>query len=235
MLRGGDRGALSESEWTGRRFLDPAATDSSTLSAVRSFRSFSMLSMFSMFSMAMTVSLQVACNGKTSSPTKPAEAPLASGTSVERFFPLEEGRLYNYETRENGDNGMLVARVHRVDAMHGELHVGGTSKRFVYSREGVAYDGGATILPNTIAEGATWAGEHGGTAKIARVDATVTVPAGTFAGCVETVEEGGRLPGAVYKTTYCPGTGMVLLDVQAPGAEARAALKSYGAPVDVQP
>jgi hypothetical protein len=32
-------------------------------------------------------------------------------------------------------------------------------------------------------------------------------------------------------STYCPGVGMVRLEVFVPGGEAKAELKSYGAPV----
>lgn len=169
---------------------------------------------------------------------KPVAAPLApkgpSASSADTYFPLEEGRLYHYVTTENGDTGMLVARVHRTDATHGELRLSDASKRFVYSPEGVAYDGGAFILKAPLDVGATWPGEHGGTTKVTRTDATPKVQAGAYAGCVETVEEGGRPQGSRYVTTYCPGVGMVLLEVVVKGGEAKAELKSYGMPVKIE-
>ena len=64
--------------------------------------------------------------------------------------------------------------------------------------------------------------------------AAVQVPAGSYASCLETVEEGGRPPGSRYETTYCPGVGMVLLVVKAGGSVARAELKSYGLPVKIE-
>ncbi|MDB4945166.1 MAG: hypothetical protein JWP97_4700 [Labilithrix sp.] len=168
----------------------------------------------------------------------PAAAPNAAKgkptSSVETYFPLEEGRLYHYVTTENGDTGMLVARVHRADAQHGELRLSNTSKRFVLGPEGVAYDsGGAFILKAPLEVGATWPGEHGGTTRVSSVDKSPKVPAGSYSGCVETTEEGGRPPGSRYVTTYCPGVGMVLLEVVVQGGEARAELKSYGAPVKI--
>jgi hypothetical protein len=155
-------------------------------------------------------------------------------SSVDTYFPLEEGRLYHYVTTENGDTGMLVARVHRTDATHGELRLSNASKRFVYSPAGVAYDGGAFILKGPLDVGATWPGEHGGTTKVTRTDASPKVQAGSYSGCVETVEEGGRPPGSKYVTTYCPGVGMVLLEIAVTGGEARAELKSYGMPVKIE-
>jgi hypothetical protein len=166
---------------------------------------------------------------------KPAEVPVvappASGSPVERFFPLEEGKMYHYVTNEGGDTGMLVARVHRTDASHGELRMSNATKRFVFNPEGVAYEEGAYILKAPLEVGASWPGEHGGTTRVASKDAAPKLGAGAYEGCVQTVEEGGRPAGSRYTTTYCPGVGMVLLEVTAGGAEARAELKSYGFPV----
>ncbi|MBX3207507.1 MAG: hypothetical protein KF764_20835 [Labilithrix sp.] len=166
-----------------------------------------------------------------SSATGPAKS---ASSSVERYFPLEEGKLYHYVTKEGADTGMLVAKVHRADATHGELRLSNAQKRFVFTPDGVAYDGGAFILKAPADVGTSWPGEHGGTTTIAATDAEVTVPAGSYAGCLRTVEEGGRPPGGRYETTYCPGVGMVLLVVSAGGHEARAELKSYGLPVKIE-
>ena len=174
----------------------------------------------------------VAC-GEAKVPVASVTAPPASGSKVEAYFPLEEGRLYNYVTNDNGETGMLVAKVHRTDASHGELRLSNATKRFVYSPEGVAYDTGAFILKAPLDVGATWPGEHGGTTRVASVDAAPKVAAGSYTGCVQTVEEGGRPPNSKFVTTYCPGVGMVLLQVQAAGGEAKAELKSYGAPVKI--
>ncbi|GAC1533106.1 MAG: hypothetical protein NVS3B10_27710 [Polyangiales bacterium] len=176
----------------------------------------------------------VACGaaGPAGAPSSSTKTP--SGSSVEQYFPLEEGRIYAYATTENGETGMLVAKVHRSDATHGELRLSNATKRFVFTREGVAYDGGAFILKAPIDLGATWPGEHGGTAKVVSIDASPKVVAGSYTSCVQTVEEGGRPEGSQYVTTYCPGVGMVLLEVHAAGGDAKAELKSYGAPVKIE-
>jgi hypothetical protein len=150
---------------------------------------------------------------------------------VERWFPLEDGKLYHYVTNESGDTGMLVARVHRSDPAHGELRLSNATKRIVFTPEGVAYEDGAFILKAPLEVGTSWPGEHGGTTRIVSKDASAKVAAGSYSGCIQTVEDGGRPPGSRYTTTYCPDVGMVLLEVVAAGAEARAELKSYGFPV----
>lgn len=175
-----------------------------------------------------------ACEGEKPAQSPSPSAPAASGSSLERYFPLEEGKIYHYVTKDGGDVGMLVAKVHRVDPTHGELRLSNATKRFVFTPDGVAYDGGAFILKGPAEVGTSWPGEHGGTTKILATDAAVEVPAGHYSSCIQTVEEGGRPPGSRYETTYCPGVGMVLLVVRAGGAEARAELKSYGMPVKIE-
>ena len=173
--------------------------------------------------------------GSAGAPAGPAVSTKpASGSSAEQYFPLEEGRIYAYATSENGETGMLVAKVHRSDTTHGELRLSNATKRFVFTPQGVAYDGGAFILKAPLDVGATWPGEHGGTTKVVSIDASPKVIAGSYGSCVQTVEEGGRPTGSKYVTTYCPGVGMVLLEVHAAGGEARAELKSYGAPVKIE-
>lgn len=182
------------------------------------------------------LALGAACGGDVpaKAPSPSSAAPPASGSRVERLFPLEEGKIYHYETKEGADTGMLVAKVHRVDATRGELRLSNATKRFVFTPDGVAYEGGVFIIKEPIEVGASWPGEHGGATRIAAIDASVQVPAGSFGSCVQTVEEGGRPPGSRYEATYCPGVGMVLLVVRAGGHEARAELRSYGAPVTIE-
>ena len=184
----------------------------------------------------VTVALAVvllACGEGPKAPV-PAAKPAMSGSNVERYFPLEEGKIYHYVTRDNGDTGMLVAKVHRSDATHGELRLSNATKRFAFAPDGVSYDGGAYILKMPAEVGTSWVGEHGGTTRISATDASVEVPAGRYAACLRTVEEGGRPAGSRYEATYCPGVGMVLLVVTAAGNEARAELKSYGLPVKIE-
>lgn len=169
---------------------------------------------------------------------KPVASPTGTGNAavgtVTNFFPLEEGKIYSYTTTAAGDTGMLVAKVHRTDATHGELRMSNTTKRFVVTPESVALDDGRVILKAPLDVGAAWPGEHGGTTKVTSIDATAKVPAGAYAGCVQTVEEGGRPPGSRYTTTYCPGIGIVLLEVAAGGEQAKIELKSYASPVVLQ-
>lgn len=177
----------------------------------------------------------VACGSAETSSSPPSGPKRASATSpVETYFPLPEGNIFHYVTDEDGQSGMLVARVHRTDATHGELRMSNRTQRYVMKPDGIAYEGGAYILKAPLERGASWPGEHGGVTKVESIDAEVTVPAGHFTGCVRTVEA-GRTPGKTYGVTYCPGVGMVSLEVAMGDAVAKAVLKTHGPPVTIPP
>jgi len=183
------------------------------------------------------VLLLSACSGSKSDPATPVSQTPSSGSPVESYFPLEGGKQYTYATQDGGQNGMLTMRVERTDPTHGKLVVVGTSntKRFVYEKDGVAYDGGgAYLLKAPIEVGTQWPGEHGGTLKITKTDLSMKVADKTYASCVQTQEEGTRPPNSRYTTTYCPGVGMVLFEVVTNQGDARGELKSYGAPIKIE-
>lgn len=169
-------------------------------------------------------------------PPPSSSAAPSSGSAVETYFPLEQGKMYTYATRDGAETGTISMRVERGDKTHGKLVVVGTSsaKRFTYEPDGVRYEGGAYILKAPVEVGTSWPGEHGGTAKIASTDASVTAGGKTYASCVQTVEDGTRPPGSRYTTTYCPGVGMVLFEVVTNQGDARGELKSYGAPIQIE-
>lgn len=141
--------------------------------------------------------------------------------------------MYTYATRDGAETGTVSMRVERGDKTHGKLVVVGTgmAKRFVYEKDGVAYEGGAYVLRAPIEVGTSWPGEHGGTAKIEKTDLSMTVAGKTYGSCIQTVEDGNRPPGSRYTTTYCPGVGMVLFEVVTNEGDARGELTSYGAPI----
>jgi len=179
--------------------------------------------------------LLVGCAGAPPQAPPPAVAASPPETNAAlRYFPLEDGRIYHYVTRDGDDSGMLVAKVRRTSVSAGELQLSNATKRFAVVADGVTFVGGPYVLRTPLDVGSSWKGEHGGTTRIDKVDASAEVPAGTYAGCVLTAEEGGRPAGARYETTYCPGVGMVLLVVRSPMGEARAELKSYGFPVKIE-
>ncbi len=169
---------------------------------------------------------------------------VTSGSAAERFFPLVDGNAYHYETISLGDEakssgGMLMARVHRSSPTSGELRLPSGTRHIEYANDGVvsvSTTGGRTyVLKVPLVASSIWPGEHGGQTRITAVDVAVTVPAGSYSGCLTTEElRGGDSPMRVT-TTYCPDIGIVALEAQAGSQVERASLKQYGPPVDIGP
>ena len=67
------------------------------------------------------------------------------------------------------------------------------------------------LLKSPLRLGAQWP-ILGGTATVAAVAKTVTVPAGDFSNCV-VVEENRSTPARLVRTTYAPGTGPIAVDL----------------------
>ena len=170
-------------------------------------------------------------------PADGSKKALASGTALERYFPIVDGMIYHYVTEnEMGEVGLLIARAGRTSERAGQLHFPTGSKRFEYAPDGitVTVDGAAVyVLKQPLAVGTTWRGEHGGTTRILSTAAAVDVPQGHFDGCVQTLEERGGDRPVRYATTFCPGVGVVLLEAASGVSLERASLKSYDSPIEV--
>ncbi|MBM4356698.1 MAG: hypothetical protein FJ096_01175 [Deltaproteobacteria bacterium] len=163
----------------------------------------------------------------------------SSGTPLERFLPLVDGHRYVYEFEtSDGKHGLLPVLHRRSDERHGAWEIAGGGNEFEYAADGVLTFGaaGAThLLKLPTVPGARWPGNHLSMIEVRRTDVTLTVPAGTFSGCVETHEtRGGDAPLDVV-AAFCPEVGMVERTVATGGKRERLVLKSYGPPVDVGP
>ena len=178
-----------------------------------------------------------------SAPTGSAPASGSSGTPYERFLPLVDGTLLHYETEKFTDSpttgvGIITASVRRTSSTGGDLRLASRTRHIEYAPDGVVMvaDGQRSYLikaPLTV--GTTWTGERGAQMAIVGVDLPVTVPAGTYQGCLRTEEARfGDSPGKVL-TTYCPDVGIVVLEATNAAGMERASLKHFGPPVDLGP
>lgn len=165
----------------------------------------------------------------------PPVAPSVTSSGVARFLPLEDATVFSYETtmEPGGERGLLVLEVKRPRAELAELIVAGRSRRMNVTPSAVAHVTGGFLLREPLAVGAHWRGDFGHV-RVTSVDRRVVVPAGTFEGCVETVEEMSTDAGTKRTTTsYCPAVGIALRETEAEQegkhAVERIALKSYGA------
>jgi hypothetical protein len=167
----------------------------------------------------------------------PGPAPTAS-SGITRYLPLENGTVFSYDTssQPEGDHGLLVLEVRRPHPDSAELVVAGRARRMSIGEHAVAHAAGGFLLREPLAVGAEWHGDFGHV-RITRVDASVTVGAGTFRGCIETVEElATRESDKRTTTSFCPGVGIALRETEveqgAVHQSERIALKSFGKKFD---
>src|SRR5690606_19532466 len=104
------------------------------------------------------------------------------------------------------------------------------------SPDGIAHAAGGFLLKRPLEVGRQYAGSSG-TVRITAVDRAIQVPAGSFVGCLETLEQSPSPPRSIT-TIFCPHVGIVLLDVSAETqgelTQETATLKSFGPAVDLE-
>ena len=146
----------------------------------------------------------------------------------DNYFPLAVGNRWVYESSE-GTEAEPALEAWEVTRQEGNafvvqvqqpfVTVGGLDEQFVATSEGVQrrLPGAATsesqlqlILKLPPAVSASWEGVDGHYA-ITAVDATVTVPAGTFTHCVE-VTRFRKETKVTEMITYAPGVGIIQRD-----------------------
>jgi hypothetical protein len=160
-----------------------------------------------------------------------------------RFLPLSDGTIWAYDAvdEETGTNGLIVTRANKLAGARFTLTSGNRTRTLEVRADGIAYvDSEAYVLKASLAVGSEWPGERGSIVRVSAVDKLAEVPAGTFAGCVETVEELAAPSPAVGRrvtTLFCPDVGIVLLRVEVWDGGKRAAermvLRSFGKPVTI--
>jgi len=163
--------------------------------------------------------------------TGPAEKPQPKG--VHRYLPLEDKTVFSYETStESGERGLLILEVRRPRTEHAELVVAGRARRLTVNAHDIAHVTGGFLLKEPLVAGATFKGDFG-KVTITNVARSVTLPAGSYSGCLETLEEAVTTEGEKRTTTvFCPGVGIALRETEAEQeglrASERIALKSFG-------
>jgi hypothetical protein len=174
--------------------------------------------------------------GPFTMPGTPAPAEprvFSSGLAIERWLPLVDGYVYQYDYRDGeGAEGSLTMKVQRVDEIHGAWLLAGGGNVFEYRPDGVLTDENhqqSYVLKLPLETGNRWRGAHQSWVEIRRTDAAVAVPAGNFTGCIETLEtRGGDVP-LTIAALFCPEVGLVQRDIASGKKTERLTLRSYQA------
>ena len=172
----------------------------------------------------------------------PARAPLPP---IARYLPVEDGTVYAYRAEDwvEKSSGILVLRVRRRAGGGADLIGGVHPQHLRFEAEGIRREpSGFFLLRAPLVVGNEWSGGPGARVRIARIEQTVRVPAGSFAHCVEIEEErSGGASGNVgnIRTTFCPDVGIVSMESQGTGPAGaliheRYELRSFGKAVDLR-
>lgn len=193
------------------------------------------------------VSLAIGCASATPSaepgPAVAGPAP-SSGTAAEAYFPLFDGHIHQFRTTRYGDGpeaeqGLLVLKASRTTNDEGALTGPAGKRRFFYRADGIeslSPEGRrGYVLHLPLESGASWNGEHGGTTRIVASELRVTVEAGTYERCFQTLEERGGDRPLRITTTFCPGVGITALEASSGAEVERAELSYVGPPIDLGP
>lgn len=155
------------------------------------------------------------------------------------YMPLEDGTVFAYDTvNDSGEHGLLVMQVSRLRKDRIDLRVGSRVERLQIESGGISFVQGGFLLKAPFEKGSAWR-SRSGTVRVVDVDVPAQVPAGSFQGCLRTVEESREANGPVKTVTsvYCPHVGLVHLDVVGETGNGRgheaAALRSFGPRVDL--
>jgi len=175
----------------------------------------------------------VSCAGAP--PAAPSAAPPLVVTELTRYLPLENDTVLSYETyiEDTNERGIAVFEIKRPRPELAELSLAGqVRKRYYFEANGVRSSQGGYLLKSPLALNSEWTGDDG-KVKVTSVNQSVQVPAGKFAGCLQTVED-AQLGAATRKTTtvFCPGVGITVLQIEAEqegmSVLQRLNLKSFG-------
>lgn len=172
----------------------------------------------------------VACASSSEAPpttAPPPDAPLRA----HHLLPLEHDTVFSYETStDTGLEGLMVLQIRRPRPDLAELDVAGRVQRLDLAPTGILHASGGYVLKDPIEKDASFPGAFG-EVRITEVGKQVKVPAGTFEGCVVTVEESSQ-PFKRARSTYCPGVGLVAFVVEGSGeadvSRVETRLKSHG-------
>jgi hypothetical protein len=179
--------------------------------------------------LSMLAAVGVACADPIATPVARAPVPAAEG--VERYLPLPEGFVYEYDVEtDTGETGRMMMQVFRPRAGLAELEVAGKVQRLEVSADAVRHATGGYLLKAPLEPGAEWKGQFG-TVRVASVTRSIQTTAGGFEACVETVEEAQAPPKRAI-SVFCPDVGLVHLHIEgALGEEAASVettLRSFG-------
>ena len=155
-----------------------------------------------------------------------------------RWLPPGEEIVYAYRTENLIERtaGVLSLRLRRTGDDSAGLISPQRTETLRYTEGGILRERtGNLLLRLPIEAGTRWPAGPGASAHIGRIGLPVTSEAGTFAGCLEVIEERSAPVAGTITTTFCPDVGIVRIETRAgePPVHERVKLRSFGRPIDI--
>jgi hypothetical protein len=129
------------------------------------------------------------------------------------LYPLRSGNAWSYDVNTGEPQSTLaVTRVETVNGSIATVHTGRASVKYEIREDGIrVVSEEAWLFRAPFEEGASWPARGGRTGRLVSTEVAIQTQAGSFTGCLEVVETGGRLELEV-RTVYCPFVGPVAVD-----------------------
>jgi len=195
-----------------------------------SFISSALLTSAALFSVCV-----VGCGPKKTADVAQSDEAQKKPTGVHQMLPLTDRTVSSFNmSSDMGDEGILVLEIYRPRPEVAELKIAGRIQRLAIEDTRISLTTGGILLEEPLEKGRSFKGSFG-TVTITETDELVKVPAGTYAGCLTTVEE-SKEPPKRSTSTYCPGIGLVTLEVETFGGDSglvRTELTYHGPRVDL--
>ncbi|HET6280974.1 MAG TPA: hypothetical protein VFH73_08410 [Polyangia bacterium] len=156
---------------------------------------------------------QGACaSTSTGAVTAVAPASLVAGD----YYPLNMGWKWSYEVERDGEKILAFYSVLERTPQGAVVQAGEERLFYLITPDGIARKEGAVVtdflIKSPVAVGTTWP-VAGGTAAVRSVGQEVTLDSGKYPNCAM-VEEARTDPTRLIRTTFAPGVGPVLVEVQ---------------------
>ncbi|MDH3623877.1 MAG: hypothetical protein OES69_09320 [Myxococcales bacterium] len=129
------------------------------------------------------------------------------------LYPLRSGNAWSYDVNTGEPQSTLaVTRVETVNGSIATVHTGRVSVKYEIREDGIrVVSEEAWLFRAPFEEGASWPARGGRTGRLVSTEVAIQTQAGSFTGCLEVVETGGKLELEV-RTVYCPFVGPVAVD-----------------------
>lgn len=145
--------------------------------------------------------------------SKPTASDSATAIVPINLYPLRPGNAWSYDVNTGEPSSTLaVTRVETVDGSIATVRTGKASVKYEIREDGIrVVSEGAWLFRAPFEEGASWPARGGRTGRLVSTEVSIETQAGSFTGCLEVVETGGKLELEV-RTVYCPLVGPVAVD-----------------------